>query len=109
MTNYYNTASDYPNADGLMPILYSIRDGIPYSFDAVLFVIFLALVLGQYFINKVKTGRGKILPALFTSTMTNIILALLLALARLVTYMEPVFYAFASIVFFILIITSDSW
>ena len=90
-----------------MPLLYSIRDAVPYSFSALLLVIFLVLFAGQYFLIKNRTGRAKILIALLSSSFFMIFLSMFLALASLVTFMTVLFYAFVCIVIFIMFLLSD--
>jgi len=108
MVSYYKTISDYPSATGLMPMLYSIRDGIPFAFEAVLMVIFILLFGGNYFIIKARTGRVKILIALLSSSIGVTVLTILLAMAQLVTFRTTLLYAFMSIVFFVLLVISDN-
>jgi len=102
-----NTISDYPNSNGAMPLLYSIRDCVPFAFQGLLLAIFLILFAGQYYLIKNRTGRAKILIALLSSSLIMIILSMLLALASLVTYITVIFYAFVCIVVFILFILSE--
>lgn len=106
---YYPTIANYTSATGAMPMLFAIRDGIPYSFDALLLTIFFVLVAGQYFIIKARTGRGKMLTSLLSASVVMTTLALLLALTTLVSYLEVVFYAFCAIIFFALYRISDYW
>ena len=108
MTNACNTIVDYPSYDGAMPLLYSIRDCVPFAFEGLLLVIFLMLFAGQYFLIKNRTGRAKILIALLSSAFPLIILSLFLALMRVVTYITVIFYAFICIVIFILFQLSDN-
>lgn len=103
----YKTIADYPNSDGMMPFLYSIRDSIPFAFESILLTIFLILLGGQYFITKSKTGKGKILQNLVTSSFVMIPLSSLLALARLITFKSVLFWAFCTIGFFSLYWISD--
>ena len=107
MSNFCKTITDYSSDNGAMPLLYSIRDCIPLAFDGLLFAIFLILFAGQYFIIKNRTGRAKILIALLSSSFIMIILSILLALAQLVTYLTVIFYAFLTIIIFILFEFSD--
>lgn len=109
MSIYYPTIDNYPTATGAMPLLFSIRDSIPGGFDALLLVIFFVLTAGQYFVIKNKTGRGKMLTALLTSSIVLTTLSLFLSFAQLVSYLEPAFYAFCSIIFFALYNLSDYW
>ena len=111
MTNiYYPTIPNYTStATGAMPLLYSIRDGIPGSFDALLLIVFFVLVTSQYYIIKNKSGRGKILTALLSSSIVLSTLSLFLALSYLVSYVEPIFYAFLAILFFGMYQLSDYW
>lgn len=110
MTNgYYNTITDYPTATGAMPLLYSLRDGIPFIFETVLLSIFLILFAGNYFLNKNKTGRAKILIASVASSFYMIPLSLMLALAQLVTYASVIFYGFLTIILYILFVISDKY
>lgn len=102
MTNFYPTITDYQNATGAMPLLFSIRDSVPFAFTGVLLAIFVILTASEYFILKNRTGRGKILTSLVSSSIIMVILSLFLMLAELVTYMDVIFYAFCSIVFFAL-------
>lgn len=99
-SGYYPTISNYSSYNGALPLLYSIRDSIPFAFAGLLFVIFIVLVMSEYFIIKNKTGRGKILTCLLSSSIVLVVLSLLLAMASLVTYITVIFYAFISIVFF---------
>lgn len=107
MTNIYHTIDNYPNATGAMPLLYSIRDSIPYAFQGLLLVIFFVLFAGQYFLIKSRTGRAKILIAILSSSFFCLILSLMLALGQLVTFLTVLFYAFTTIVSFILLLISD--
>jgi hypothetical protein len=106
---FYPTISNYSTSTGVMPMLYAIRDSVPFSFDALLLVIYFILIVGQYFIVKNKTGRGKILTSILTASIVMTTLSLLLSLTYLVGYLEPVFYAFCSIIFFALYQLSDYW
>lgn len=107
MTNY-KTITDYPSSNGVMPLLYSIRDAIPFAFDGLLLAIFLILFAGQYYLIKNRTGRAKILIALLSSSFVMIVLSMLLALGQLVTYLSVIFYAFITIIVFILFQLSDN-
>lgn len=102
------TISDYPDANGAMPLFLSIKDCIPYAFDGLLIVIFLILFAAQYFLIKNRTGRAKILIALLSSSFFMIVLSMLLALAQLVTFTSVMFYAFLCILIFILFVVSDN-
>lgn len=102
-----NTITDY-SGNGAMPMLYSVRDCVPYSFEALLLVIFLVLFAGQYFLIKNRTGKAKILIALLSSSFFMIILSMMLSLAQLVTYMSVIFYSFICIVTFILFLITDT-
>ena len=101
------TIADYSSQNGAMPLLFSIRDCIPYSFGILLFTLFVIIFAGQYFLIKNRTGRAKILVALLSSSFILIILSSLLALAQLVIFMTVIFYAFLCIVVFILFLLSD--
>lgn len=100
MTNLCKTISDY-SSTGVMPLMYSIRDCIPFAFEGILLAIFILLFGGNYFITRNRTGRGRILSALLASSIVLLPLSSLLAMAQLVTFLTPVFYAFLSIVFYI--------
>lgn len=104
-----NTISNYPTSDGALPLLYSIRDCIPGSFDVVLLGIFVILFFSQYFLIKSRTGRAKVLIALLSSSFVMITLSMLLALAQLVKYWSVLLYAFITIIVFILLLTSDNY
>lgn len=104
----YCTITDYPSASGVMPLLYSIRDGIPGAWDGILIAIMFILFAGNYFLIKNKTGRAKILIALISSSFMMIPLSSLLALASLVTFTTVLFYAFICIVIFIVFLVSDN-
>jgi hypothetical protein len=103
-----NTITDYSSSNGAMPLLYSIRDCVPFAFPALLLVIFLILFAGEYYLIKNRTGRAKVLIALLSSSFVMIILSMLLALAQLVTFLSVLFYAFLCIVVFILFKVSDN-
>lgn len=109
MTFMYNTTATYGNVTGAMPLLYSIRDAVPFAFQGLLLIIFFVLFGGQYFIIKNKTGRGKILTALLSSSIVMVILSSILALTQLITFLVVLFYAFAAIIIFALFLTSDYW
>ena len=109
MGSLYPTVDNYPSSTGAMPMLFALRDSIPYAFDGLLLIIFFVFVAAQYFIIKNRTGRGKMLTCLLSSSILMTTLSLFLALAQLVVYMEVVFYAFLSIVFFALYNLSDYW
>lgn len=105
---FCKTISDYSDS-GSMSLWYSIRDCIPYAFEALLFGIFLILFAGQYFLIKNRTGRAKILIALLSSGFILIPLSMLLALSQLVTYASVIFYSFLTIIVFILFLLSDKF
>lgn len=105
---FCNTITDYPTANGAMPLLYSIKDCIPYSFEGLLIVIFLVLFAGNYYLIKNKTGRAKILIALLSSSFMMIPLSMMLALSQLVTFTTVMFWAFLCIIIFILFLISDN-
>jgi hypothetical protein len=106
---YYNLSTDYPGSDGAMPMLYAIRDGIPFAFSGLLLIIFIVLFAGNYFLIKSRTGRAKILIALISSSFLMLILSMFLALSALVSYATVVLYAFIAIVAFILFLVSDDY
>jgi hypothetical protein len=108
MTYQYKTITDYGTDNGAMPLLYSIRDGVPGSFEVVLFMIFLILFAGQYFLVTTRTGRQKILVALLSSSFVMIPLSILLMLTQLVNFMTVFLYAFICIVVFIFFVISDN-
>lgn len=108
MSNMYKTITDYPSQNGAMPLLYSIRDNVPLAFVGLLLAIFLILFAGQYFLIKNRTGRAKVLIALLSSSFVMILLSMFLAMAQLVTFMTVIFYAFITIVVFILFQISDN-
>jgi hypothetical protein len=105
---HYNTILNYTGNNGAMPLLYSIRDGIPYAFDGLLLVIFIIIFASQYFLIKNRTGRAKVLISLLSSSFMMIILSMMLALSQLVTYKSVILYAFLTIISFILFILSDN-
>lgn len=107
MNGLCNTILDYPAANGAMPLLYSIRDCIPYSFFALLVVSFLVLFAGNYFLVKAKTGRAKILIALLAASFMTVVLSMMLAMAQLVTFKSVLFWAFFCIIWLILFLVSD--
>jgi hypothetical protein len=108
MNQTYKLITDYPTGTGAMPLLYSIRDGVPLAFSALLFILFVILFAGNYFLIKNRTGRAKMLIALMASSFFTLVLSMLLALAQLVTFVSVLFYAFLTIVVFILFILSDN-
>ena len=107
MPNICNTISDYPSANGVMPLLYSIRDCVPFAFSGMLIAIFFLLFAGNYFLIKNKTGRAKILIALLSSSFVLVVLSSMLALTQLITFTVVLFWAFICIVWFILFLVSD--
>lgn len=102
------TIESYSGQNGAIPLLLSIRDCIPYSFEVLLFAIFIIIFAGQYYLIKNRTGRAKILIALLSSSFVLIILSSLLALTQLITFITVIFYAFLTIVIFILFLISDN-
>jgi hypothetical protein len=104
----YCTIADYPGSNGVIPLLYSIRDGIPGAWEGILLCIMFILFAGNYFLIKNKTGRAKILIALLSSSFMMIPLSSLLALASLVTFTTVLLYAFITIVVFIVFLVSDN-
>ena len=107
MSNFCKTIQNYPSNNGIMPLLFSIRDCVPYAFEGLLLAIFIILFGSQYFLIKSRTGRAKILIAILSSSFVMIVLSIFLALAQLVTFTTVLFYAFICIVSFILLIISD--
>lgn len=105
---FCNTASDYTGANGAMPLLYSIRDCVPYAFEGLLLIVFFILFAGQYYLIKNRTGRAKILIALLSSSFFMIILSMMLALNQLITFVSVLLYAFICIIVFILFLLSDN-
>lgn len=104
----YCTITDYPNAGGSLPLFYSIRDAIPMAFSGLLFIIFIIIFAGQYYLIKNRTGRAKILIALLSSSFVMIVLSMMLALASLVTFLTVLLYAFICIIVFVLFLVSDN-
>ena len=102
------TIIDYEGSNGAMPLLYSIRDCIPFAFQSILFCIFFILFAGSYFLVKNKTGRAKVLISLLSSSFVLVVLSSLLTLAQLVTFPTVLFFAFLSIIFFIMLLLSDN-
>jgi hypothetical protein len=107
MNGLCNTILDYPTANGVMPLMYSIRDCIPFAFFVLLVVSFLVLFAGNYFLVKSKTGRAKVLIALLSASFLTLILSVMLALAQLVTFKSVIFWAFLLIIWFVLFLISD--
>lgn len=107
MSLFYKTIADYSSSDGAMPLLYSIRDNIPYSFSAMLIAIFIILFAGTYYLNKSKTGRAKILIAFMSANFICLILSLMLAFAVLVQYLTVLFWAFTTILAYVMLVISD--
>jgi len=104
----YNTILNYTQNNGAMPLLYSVRDAVPFAFDSLLFCIFLILFAGQYFLIKARTGRAKILIALLSSSFFMVVLSMFAALSSLVSYTDVIFYSFICIIVFILFSLTDS-
>ena len=107
MNGLCNTIVDYPSSNGAMPLLFSIRDCVPYAFEGLLLAIFFILFAGNYFLIKNKTGRAKILTALLSSSFMMVGLSMMLALATLVTFTTVLFWAFFCIIWLILFLVSD--
>lgn len=107
MIDQCKTIADYPTASGVMPMLYSIRDCIPYAFEGMLLIIFLMVFGANYFISKARVGRPKILMGLVATSLAFTVLSLIVALMQLVTFTTVLFYAFLTIVSFILLNISD--
>lgn len=108
VTQICKTIADYPSANGAMAFFFSIRDCVPGAWEATTVGIFIILFFGNYFLVKSKTGRAKILIALLSSSIVTTILTLLLALGQLVVFKMVVFWAFMSIISFILLLISDN-
>ena len=106
--NLYCTISDYPTSNGAMPLLYAIRDGIPFAFEGLLLIIFFVLFAGSYFLIKGKTGRAKVLIALLSSSFFMIPLSMLLVLGQLVTFNSVLLYGFITVIVFIVFVISDT-
>lgn len=106
-TQLCKTIADY-SASGSMGLWFSIRDCITMAFSGLLVGIFIVLFFGNYFLIKSRTGRAKIMIALLSSSIILVILSSLLALAQLVTFMNVIFWAFISIVIYIIFLTTDN-
>lgn len=104
---YCNTITDYASNNGATPLLFSIRDCVPFAFEGLLIGLFLLFFAGNYFLIKQKTGKAKILVPLLSSSLILIPLSSLLALAQLVTFVSVLFWAFMAIIWFILFLVSD--
>src|SRR3989304_5823929 len=98
MNGLCNTILDYPDANGAMPLLFSIRDCVPFAFEGLLLAIFFILFAGNYFLIKNKTGRAKILTAILSASFMMIVLSMMLALAQLVTFTTVMFWTFFCII-----------
>lgn len=110
MVLQYNTIANYTaTSNGAMPLLYALRDAVPYAFTAVLLIIYFILIGAQYYVIKNRSGRSKILTVLISSSIIMVILSMFLSLAQLVTFVDVVFFAFCAIVFFALYQLSDYW
>lgn len=101
------TITDYPDATGVLPMLYSIRDCVPSAYPGLVMVLFFVLFAGNYFINKGKTGRARVMIALAASSFVTIILTMFLTLSQLVTYKILLLWTFIGIISFIGLIISD--
>lgn len=107
MVVMYRTILDYGNETGVMPLLYSIRDGIPFSFPGILISVFFIVFAGSLFVGKFRTGRSKIIISLFIGSVSTLIMSMFLALAQLITWVVLLFWAFMVIVFYILMDVSN--
>jgi len=103
----YNIISDYPDAIGVMPMLYAIRDAIPIAFPLILFCIFYITFAGSLFMSKARTGREKVFTGLLSSSLVVTILGMFLMLMSLITYKLELFWGFMSIISFIALVVSD--
>ena len=92
---------------GALPLLFSIRDCIPMAFPTVILVIFFILFGAQYYLLKTKTGRGKVLIAIASSSFVTMVLTMFLTLSMLVTYKFLLLWVLVSIVSFIGLVLSD--
>jgi hypothetical protein len=107
MVDVCKTIADYSSSNGAMPLLYSVRDCVPYAFPSLLFTIFLVLFAGQYYLIKNRTGRAKILIAILSSSFVTTVLSTILALTQLIKYQVVLFYTFILIMSFIAFKLSD--
>lgn len=105
----YKTISDYENATGAMPMLYSIRDAVPLGFVVLTTILFFILFAGQYFMIKNKQGRARVLIALVSASFTTTVLSMFLFLSTLITFKVLLFWAFLTIVGFIIMMLSDGF
>lgn len=107
MVDMCKTILDY-EGNGVMPMLYSIRDCVPSAFNILLIAIFFVLFGGNYYLIKNKTGRAKVLVALLASSFLMVVLSMFLALGALVTYKTVLGYTFILIISFIAFNLSDN-
>lgn len=107
MVDHYRTILDYSTETGIMPLLYSIRDGIPLAFPGTLFAIFFIIFAGSLFVGKFRTGRSKVLISCFIGSTSTLIMAMFLTLAQLTTWVTLLFWGFMTIVFYILMDVSN--
>jgi hypothetical protein len=103
----YNLFENYPDAEGVMPLLFSIRDGIPFAYESILLSIFSVLLIGNYYIIKTKTGKGKFLSSFAATSFVMVVLSLFLAMSEILEYWSVLFYTLLSIISFVLIYFSD--
>ena len=103
-----STINDYPQ-QGAMSLFFSVRDCVPLAFPALLLGVFILIFAGNYFINKEKTGRDRVLVAFLASSFALIPLSMMFALATLVTFTNVIIYAFLTIIAFILLYVSDKY
>ena len=108
MVNYYKTIDYYQNATGAMPLLYSIRDAVPYFYPITLFIIFVVVFAGNLLLNSNRTGRTKLFIALCSGTFVLVILSMFLFLSQLITYKLLLFWLLACILSFVGLVLSDN-
>lgn len=100
----YKFLDAYSNVDGFMPLLYAIRDSVPFAYQATLLVLILIFGIGSFFATTQISTRGRIVVSLAGSTFIVAVLSVFFAMARLIDVYSMAFFIALSIMSFIVLV-----
>ena len=95
---------NYSGEEGIIPLVFSIRDAVPLGFEAVLMTFLLIVSAGSYFANNSENARGRIVVSFASGSFVAVILAVFFAMMGVISASSLMFFVTLSIISFMILI-----